>query len=155
MDYAGCNLMPGPPNEWRVLYWIQKISIYIQSLFFSGFFKIVRKSEKSIPRDVKWSQDLQESDESCSGSRKWWFIPDFQFYLKKYFGHKPALEKWSRGATALEMTGSTRSTTLVLTIFFDFFDPRGPGGVSQGSSQGSSSQGSSQGSRRNSFNKIL
>ena len=96
---------------------------------FAAIWKLsLQKIQRSIPGDVKWSQDLRESDESCSGSRKCRFIPDFQFYVKKYFGHKPALEKWSRGATGSEMTGSTRSTTLVLTIFFDFFDPGGPGG---------------------------
>ena len=48
-------------------------------------------------------------------------MTDFQFYIKSYFGHNRALEKWYGGATGLKMLAPTSSTTLIFIIFFDVF----------------------------------
>ena len=57
--------------------------------------------------------------------RTWWQaengVKNVKFmenFTKTYFGHERPLEKRSDGATGLEMTSSSSSTTLVLTIFF-------------------------------------
>ena len=48
-------------------------------------------------------------------------MTDFQFYIRSYFGHNQALEKWYGGATGLKMLALTSSTTLIFIIFSDVF----------------------------------